>query len=307
MSAALRANGPDRGNYSDMSEKWARYPGVGGRRVARRAARRTAGGGWRGGWRDGRRAARRRAVGEADRSAEDLVDVAPAPGLAGLEAAHHRVLGLLEVLRGVVADRGVAAPDVAAGEAHPQVDPDQALPDAVLAALRGVRAAVLRGVLQVLAVAALGLGREDDATLVTGVPVVRDGEHRLLEVEGLHDLVEDVVVHGAGVADPQHLLALGLEHLAAQAPVGLVRARLVLAGLAQPLPGQVRPALSDGPELIHDLRRGVVVGESLELLVALGDRMLENRSRLRGVLARVGAVDVQRSGHCGKGQTLDQQ
>jgi hypothetical protein len=38
MSAALRANGPDRGNYSDMSEKWARYPGVGGRRVARRGA-----------------------------------------------------------------------------------------------------------------------------------------------------------------------------------------------------------------------------------------------------------------------------
>jgi len=48
MSAALRANGPDRGNYSDMSEKWARYPGVGGRRAAGGAADGAAdGGGWR--------------------------------------------------------------------------------------------------------------------------------------------------------------------------------------------------------------------------------------------------------------------
>ena len=36
MSAALRANGPDRDNYSDMSEKWPQYrasaAGFGGRR-----------------------------------------------------------------------------------------------------------------------------------------------------------------------------------------------------------------------------------------------------------------------------------
>ena len=50
--------------------------------------------------------------------AEHLVDVAPAPGLAGLDAAHHRVAGLVEVRVGVLADRGVAAADVAAAQAQ---------------------------------------------------------------------------------------------------------------------------------------------------------------------------------------------
>ena len=73
-------------------------------------------------------------------SAQALVDVAPAPGLAGLEAAHHRVLGLVEVRVGVPLGRGVAAADVAAGQAEPEVHPAGAVPQALLAALGSVRA-----------------------------------------------------------------------------------------------------------------------------------------------------------------------
>ncbi len=52
-------------------------------------------------------------------SAEALIHEAPAPALARLERAHHRVTGLLVVLGGVQSDRGVAAPDPPAGEAQP--------------------------------------------------------------------------------------------------------------------------------------------------------------------------------------------
>ena len=74
--------------------------------------------------------------GRRRRSADDLVDVAPAPRLADLEAAHDRMGGLVEVRRGVLADRRVAAAHVAAGEAQPQVHPLPAQPQALLAALR---------------------------------------------------------------------------------------------------------------------------------------------------------------------------
>src|SRR5690348_6126585 len=71
-------------------------------------------------------------------SADDLVDEAPAPDLARLERAHHRVLSVAEMPGRVPAWRRVAASHVPACQAEPQVYP-------VVAALRpAADAAVLR-------------------------------------------------------------------------------------------------------------------------------------------------------------------
>src|SRR4029077_19189880 len=64
-----------------------------------------------------------------------LVHVAPAPGLTRLGRADDRVARLVVVGRRVLADRVVAAADVAAALAHPQVDPPHPLRQALLAAV----------------------------------------------------------------------------------------------------------------------------------------------------------------------------
>src|SRR3989449_11582074 len=66
-------------------------------------------------------------------SHRDLVHVAPAPVLARLERAHDRMLHRPEVLRRVLVLRRVAAPDVPAREAEPQVHPRVADAQALLA------------------------------------------------------------------------------------------------------------------------------------------------------------------------------
>ena len=71
-----------------------------------------------------------RARGEAE---HQLIRVTPAPVLARLGRADDRVPGRLVVGRRVFADRVVAAADVAAGLAHPQVDPPHPLRQALLA------------------------------------------------------------------------------------------------------------------------------------------------------------------------------
>src|SRR5262245_23306715 len=70
---------------------------------------------------------------------EQLVDIAPAPILAGLEALHHRMLRRLEMLGRVLARRLIAATDMAANQAHPQMDPATMRLQAFLAALRRAR------------------------------------------------------------------------------------------------------------------------------------------------------------------------
>jgi hypothetical protein len=50
-----------------------------------------------------------------------LIDVAPAPVLARLEGLNNRVRGALEMSSRVPVRRGVAAADVTAGQAKPQV------------------------------------------------------------------------------------------------------------------------------------------------------------------------------------------
>src|SRR5262245_42436788 len=69
----------------------------------------------------------------------DVVEVAPAPRLAGLERAHDRMLRSPEVRRGVPAARRVAAPDVPAGEVLPETHPALSEAQALLTSL-GARA-----------------------------------------------------------------------------------------------------------------------------------------------------------------------
>jgi hypothetical protein len=66
---------------------------------------------------------------------ENFVHVAPLPAFAGFEGADDRMLGLMEMLGGMGVLRRVAAADVAAYEAFPQVDPGITHLQAFLAAL----------------------------------------------------------------------------------------------------------------------------------------------------------------------------
>src|SRR5690349_9117753 len=63
-----------------------------------------------------------------------VVGVAVRPVLAGLDRRHDRMTTRTDVLGGVAIGRGVAAADVAAGAAHPKVDPRGADRQAILAA-----------------------------------------------------------------------------------------------------------------------------------------------------------------------------
>jgi len=71
-----------------------------------------------------------------------VVDVAPAPSLTGLERLHDRVLSAVEVLGGVFVFRRVAATHMAALQAQPQVHPAVTHLQALFAAL-GVRSDLL--------------------------------------------------------------------------------------------------------------------------------------------------------------------
>jgi hypothetical protein len=66
---------------------------------------------------------------------EDFIHIAPEPVLAGFEGLDDWVLGFLEVLSGVFAGGGIAAADVAAGEANAQMNPLAAGFQTFLAAL----------------------------------------------------------------------------------------------------------------------------------------------------------------------------
>jgi hypothetical protein len=70
------------------------------------------------------------------RSDFHFVDVAPAPSFAGLVGLHDGVLGLVEVLGGVLVGRAIAAADFAADEAHAEVNPCAADFEALFTAVR---------------------------------------------------------------------------------------------------------------------------------------------------------------------------
>jgi hypothetical protein len=65
----------------------------------------------------------------------DLIDVAPAPVLARLESPDDRMTDLVKVRGRVLVWGAVAAADVTAGHAEPEVDPRAAHPQAVFASV----------------------------------------------------------------------------------------------------------------------------------------------------------------------------
>ena len=83
---------------------------------------------------------------------EQFVHEAPSPGFARLGRLHHRVSGALEVHARVPRRRRIAAADVPAGQADPQMHPRTVLGRVVLAAARCVRLHRGRRVPEVLAV-----------------------------------------------------------------------------------------------------------------------------------------------------------
>jgi hypothetical protein len=66
-----------------------------------------------------------------------LIDVAPSPILAGLEALYDRMVGAVEVGGGVLPDGAVAAAHVAALKAQSEMHPLLADFQALLASVRG--------------------------------------------------------------------------------------------------------------------------------------------------------------------------
>ena len=65
-----------------------------------------------------------------------MIDVAPAPVFTGLVRAHDRVLGRMEMFRGVLVLRRVAASDVPAFQAKSEMDPGIAHLEAFLTPVR---------------------------------------------------------------------------------------------------------------------------------------------------------------------------
>src|SRR5207248_9639271 len=183
-----------------------------------------------------------------------LVDETPAPGLARLETAHDRVPCLVGALGRVAPRRRVAAGDLPALQAHPQVHPGRAFGQAG-------RATVLRARLQigpfVLEVLARPGRRRRGTQLAVGhrylllVPV----EHRLLDVEPLQHPAQHLVVRGAAGARLQELVAFHLQELDAQATVG-VTGRLRQCTLPSELfPRGIRAVFQPVAEALDDLGR----------------------------------------------------
>ena len=53
----------------------------------------------------------------------DLIDITPAPAFRRIVTFNHRMLRGMEMFCGVLVRRGIAATDMAAGPADPQMDP----------------------------------------------------------------------------------------------------------------------------------------------------------------------------------------
>ena len=145
--------------------------------------------------------------------AQPLVDVAPAPRLALLEAADDRVPGLVEVPVGMPVRRRVAAADVAAGQAQPEVHPLGAVAQALLAPV-GRRSGVTDAGASLRCSHArtrsirATSSRSTVATLSSIRSSIDSSRSSMAD-----DLPEHLVVDLAEVAHVQHDLALGVQHL----------------------------------------------------------------------------------------------
>ena len=162
-------------------------------------------------------------AGRLNESGGEVVDVAPAPVLAGLGGLHDGVRGVVEVGGGVAARRGVAAADVAAVEALAQRDPGRA------------RRAGTRRTRGRLAVSTAGLSSRWSQVS----PVRRTRPSRLRISSRLCWLMSSIDSSTSSIAstslmtslatcpelaDLQHPLALGIDHLQPHPGVELARA-----------------------------------------------------------------------------------
>lgn len=101
-----------------------------------------------------------------------VVDVAVAPfglaGRSGFERFDNGVAGGFEVLAGVLADRAIAAANVAANETLPELDRMSAFFDAVLTSV-----AIGRNLLDLILMSTSGFGHELPRELITFVIIAR--------------------------------------------------------------------------------------------------------------------------------------
>ena len=76
---------------------------------------------------------------------QDLIDIAPAPSLGWIVTLDDRMFRRMKMPGGVLVGRIVAAADVTAGAADPQMQPNTAAPQAFLASERARRDAADAG------------------------------------------------------------------------------------------------------------------------------------------------------------------
>ena len=143
-----------------------------------------------------------------------------------------------EVLRRVLLRRGVAAADVAARQAQPQVHPAGAVAQALLAPVGRVRRDDPRRVAQVLAVA--GAFARCGQFVVDPPGGVGDAvQHGLLQVDGAQRGAQHLVVVHAAVARREDRAALGRQHLHAQPTIGRGRRLELVLRTAELFPDAV--------------------------------------------------------------------
>src|SRR5581483_11984607 len=237
----------------------------------------------------------------------DLVDVAPAPVLARLRRAGDRVARLGRVTRGVAIRRGVAAADLPAGLAHPQVNPPGADLQALLAA--GDRLRQL-GDPDLVEVRALRWSRHTSSYRLPGWPEnarAGDGDRVAAEI-GSGELPHQVVRRGtrvgpgdAGAGDrdrdelPRNPARVAVErHLEDRAHAGDA------LRIQRPVPDEVAERVRDQPPAVP-LHPAQDVGTAADDEVGAGaDDGVRERERVAAVLAeeplRPGAdVEVRRT------------
>ena len=241
-------------------------------------------------------------------SAQALVDVAPAPRLAGLEAAHHRVLGLVEVRgrRAAAArsrsSRRARRSGTAAGA------PTWSLRAGTPRSPRACSAAPRPAPCEVLAVRPLGR-RGAQLAVARSRLVLEPVEQRLLDVERGQDVAaaprrRRAVVPGARRTTSRS----ACEHLLAQPAVVLARRLAVAAARrAAPTPRSARPPAASSSW--STTRRVVVVGRRARP-AAPARRVVASASSgglLQRVLGRVGAGQAEPADQPGQRRALDQQ
>ncbi len=250
-------------------------------------------------------------VSSPSQSAEHLVDVAPAPRLAGLDV---RITGCpvsRKCAVGMPPLRGVAAADVAAGQAEPKVHPRHPGRMALRTALR------VRGSTSVVETAPLEvLGRPPRWSPRAAprcprrrlVLVVDAVEHRLLEVERASTTAEHLVVGAALVAQPEQASAArpGASVIRTRRYGSLGVSSTSAPRASEPLPHLVDPVLGPSTSAASRVSSSMFVSR-VEHGEARAGRRRQHGRGLQGVLSRVGAAHAEAPGEGRQGRPLEEQ